>query len=300
MRTREYNPLLAGVPYTLRYMAQNGPRRDENTHDFLPPVQTTKMVPMTAEIYQRQRMKKIAIWVGAAVLGLVIVGSIVWRSSAPASARNDFDDGIRLYNAGKYREAIQVLDTAIDRKVNLADAYQLRGTIYRILNDPKRAADDLSKVIELRPDLPDNYRIRGQAYRDLGVLPRALEDFNKLVQLQPSAAAYNLRGIAFRDSGNMVKALEDFSRSIALDPTVDNYLQRGMAYESLGDHKHAIEDFDKVVEMRPEVPYTYRARAFAREAAGDRSGALADRETARSIEYPPKGTPPEKAQAKKK
>lgn len=268
-------------------MRSTGPDHSDNTRGFLPPTQQMNLVPMTEADFTKARRRRIWLWVGGIVGVLILIVVVLWRSSAPSAARSDFEDGTRLYNAGKYREAASAFTKAIAGNVNLAEAYQMRGTIHRILNEPEEAIADLTKVIEMRPDDVENYRVRAQAYRDLGKYAESLKDEDKVIQLKPSAEAYMRRGIAFRDTGQSAKAIEDFTRAIAIEPTVDNYLQRGMAYDASGDHRNAVADYDRVVELRPEMPYTYRARAFARDALGDRAGAEADRIRARTIELPP-------------
>ena len=61
-------------------MAVHGPN-EQNTREFLPPSSDVKLVPMTAEHFQRQKNRKIAIWVGS-VTGLIalvaLIGVIVY------------------------------------------------------------------------------------------------------------------------------------------------------------------------------------------------------------------------------
>ena len=273
-------------------MQSRPPKQPSNTRDNLPQMQTTNLVPMSAEDFARQKNRKIVIWVAgvSAVVLLAVVG--LWWVSSPVTAHKEYSEASKEFNAGRYPEALEAVNRSIQGGVNLADSYQMRGTIYRIMNQPAKAAADLTKVIELRPEFADNYRLRGMAYKEAGNLPKALADFDKLVDLKPSAQAYNLRGACYRDSGNMAKAIEDFGRSIDLEPNVDNYMQRGMALAAKGDHRRALDDFNKALEIRTDVPYLYQARANSRDAMGDRAGATADRAIAAQIESPARVAPP--------
>jgi tetratricopeptide (TPR) repeat protein len=264
-------------------MTPSGP---QNTRDFLPPTQDVKYVPMSEGDFNRARNRKILIWVGSILAGALILTLTLWKSSTPATAQKAYDDAVKLYSAGKYPEAVTLLTQAIGEKSNLIEAYQLRGNAYRFMNDPENAVADFNKVIQAHPNDPDNYRFRGQCYHDLGKFDDAIKDYNKLLELKPSAVAYNGRGICYRDLGQVGRAIEDFSKAVQLDPNIDNVMQRGMAYASINEHKKAIEDYNRVIDMRPDVPYPYRARAFAKDAIGDRSGATMDREKARGIEFP--------------
>lgn len=251
-------------------------------------------VPMTEDAFRRQRMRKFYIW-GSAILAVALVVVLaIWKSSQPATAHNDYDAAVNLYNSGHYRESIVALDRAIAGRGHVVEAYRLRGTAHRLLNDTELALADLNKVIEAEPSAIEDYRQRAECYRQLGQLENALRDYDFVLDRKPDADTYNGRGICYRDLKRVDRAIADFSKAIELRPTVDNYLQRGMAYDSMGDHVKAIADFDRVIETRPEMPYTYRARAFAKEALGDRAGANADREKARAIEYPNRPAPAQK------
>jgi len=245
-----------------------------------------KLVPMTEADFNKKRNRRILIGVGAGLLMLAIVGTVMWRSSAPASARNDSEDGTRLFNSGKYPEAAVALTRSIEAGTNLAESYQIRARVYRILNDPKKAVADFTKAIELKPDELELYRLRALSYRDITEFENAVRDYDHIIRVKPTADTYSGRGVCYRDLGKPDLALADFSRAVELDPSLDNYMHRGMANAATGDHRAAIADFDKAIALRPEMPYSYRSRAFSREAVGDKSGAQADRTRARSIEYP--------------
>lgn len=278
-------------------MSDPGSNEQQNTREFLPPTQAVSFVPMTEEDFKRQGRKRIYIWIGAIAAVALIVAGTVWKSSQPAKAQTDYDDALKLFNAGRYAESIPALDRAIAGKTHLLEAYRLRGSAYRFLNKPEQAAQDFTRVIELDPDAVDERRKRAESYRELGRLEEALQDYDFVIFRRPDADTYNGRGICFRDLKRMERAIADFTRAIDLEPSVDNLLQRGMAYSTAGDQNKAIADFDRVIEIRPEMPYTYRARAFSRDAIGDHAGAAEDREKARAIEYPNRRT---RAAAEKK
>ena len=267
-------------------MSEQGPNQPRNTREFLPATQDVKFVPMSEEQFNSARNRKRWIWAGSILAGVLILSLSLWRSSKPAESQNSYNDAVKLYAAARYPETVVLLNQLIADKSNLTEAYQLRGDAYRIMNQPENAIADLTKVIETRPTVADNYHTRAQCYHDLGKFDEAIKDYNKLLELEPTASAYNGRGICYRELSQLPRALQDFSQAVQLEPNVDNFLQRGMAYASMGEHQKAIEDYNRVIELRPDVPYPYRARAFAKEALGDRAGAHSDREKARIIEYP--------------
>lgn len=267
-------------------MPPGKPNDSQNTHHFLPAAQKVKLVPMSAEQFGQQRRKKLALAAGI-ILGLALVCAlVVWWTAAPVNAKTDFEDALLLAESGKHREALNACSRAIGNKANLTEAFQLRARLYKTLSEPENAIQDFDRLIVMRPDNLENYKLRAECLMDLGRFDAALRDYNKLVEAEPSAAAFNGRGVCYRALGDATKALADFQAAVRMDPNMDTLLQRGMALDATGNHREAIADFDRVIDLRGEVPYTYRARASAKEAMGDRAGAAEDRERARQLEYP--------------
>jgi tetratricopeptide (TPR) repeat protein len=262
---------------------ERGPR---NTREFLPPTRQVKLVPMSAEDFQRARRKRMLKWAIPAALFLIIAVVIVIRSPEARLAQNDYLTGKRAFEAGKLPEALAALDRAITQKNNLMDAYQLRAAVYLALHRSADALQDVSKVIDMRPDILDNFALRAQIEREQGNYPAAIADYTHIIQKNPTEVAYSGRGLCHRAQGNLKLAAEDFTKAIQLEPGVENYLQRGAVYAELREHRKAIEDFTYSIHLKPESPYAYRSRANSREAVGDRAGASQDRAKAQQIESP--------------
>ena len=130
---------------------------------------------------------------------------------------------------------------------------------------------------------------RRRIFRRLGLAARRVRfpapSRDRALDLDPdSTRAYNERGQIYLENGDTRKAIQEFSRSLQVTSTIEGHYQRGAAYEKLGDHQNAIADFDAAIRESRDAPYAYRARSAARRASGDREGAAADEQKARSIE----------------
>jgi tetratricopeptide (TPR) repeat protein len=244
---------------------------------------------MSAEEFQRRRWKRIGVWSVGILAGMLLLVFIVLKSSQPADARANFTDAKKYVSAGRMEDALSAVNLAINARPRFADAYRLRASIHRAMDQPELALKDISRVVELEPNVAENYRVRAQAYVDLRQYRNALADFDMLIKLAPSARAYNDRGVCYRMLGDNSRAVEDFSNAIRLEPSVEGYLQRGMVLAAMGDHRRAIDDFNRALEIRADMPAVYRARASSRDALGDRAGAAADRAKAQELETVPSG-----------
>jgi tetratricopeptide (TPR) repeat protein len=257
-------------------------------------------VPMTAEEFDRRRRMRALKWAGWITGGALFLGIILWVSSRPSTSRTSFEDADRLYREGKYQEALTAADEAVSNARHKFSALQLRSTIYRTINEPASAAADLSAMISIQPDDPDIYQTRAAVYSEMKEFEKAVADLNKVIAVRPSAKAFAQRGLCYRELGRNEEAAADLSKAVELSPTPELLMQRGMAYAANGKHDKAVADFDRAIEIRPNVPYTYRARAYSRDVIGDHAGAAADREKALSIEGPAQTAETSMAPRKKK
>ena len=149
----------------------------------------------------------------------------------------------------------------------------------------QQAMAHFNRAIQIWPEYGDAYLNRALAEHDQSQSGPALADLNRALDLDPdSTRAHNQRGQIYLENGEARKAIADFSRSLQVTPTIEGHYQRGEAYEKLGDHQKAIADFDAAIIESSDAPYAFRARAAARLASGDREGAAADEQKARSIE----------------
>jgi tetratricopeptide (TPR) repeat protein len=251
-----------------------------------PPQPSVNLVPISAEEFDRQKRQKYIKWGSAGAIVALLILAFLYRSSMPAAALNHYIDATKLYDSGKYTDALQAASAAARDKGQRLSAYRLRAGIYRALHQPKNALDDVSRVIEMQPDSADDYQFRAQTYLDLDDPTNAAKDYSRLIELKNSGDAYNGRGLCYLKLNQTQKAIDDFTRAIDRDPRVEFYLQRGLAWGTLGDHRKAIDDLNQAIELRPELSTTYRARANEEQELGDAAGAEKDRDKATSLEKP--------------
>ena len=140
-----------------------------------------------------------------------------WRKHPQIRAYTKTDLGNTKLAAGKYKQAIDYYNAALQRNPNLADVYLKRGDAKEELNDVKGAIEDYGEAIRLNPECANTYNNRGYAKDKLGDYAGAIEDYDNAIRLNP----------------------ED----------VDFYNNRGEARKALGQHKDAEADFAKAKKL---------------------------------------------------
>lgn len=249
------------------------------------------MVPMSADEFARIRRQKFLKWGGIGLIAAMLLLAFVYRSTLPSAALNDYITAKKLYDDGKYSDALEAVDGATRDSARRVQAYQLRTSIHLALHQPKEAIADISRVIQLQPRAVENYRVRAQTYLELEDPANAAKDYSKLIELENSASAYNGRGLCNLKLNRNQEAIADFSKAIEQDASVEYYLQRGLALQRAGDFRKALSDLDHAIELRPDASPPYRARAEVKERLGDHQGADRDRQKATSMETPESPNP---------
>ena len=133
------------------------------------------------------------------------------------SATDWFEKGYALGNSGKWHEAIEANNKAIELNPTFVTAYNNRGNAYASLGDHRQAIKDYDRAIGLDSKYASAYNNRGNAYFALGDNRQAIRDFDKAIELNPNFAwAYYNRGVAYRGIGGSRQAIEDYKSAARL------------------------------------------------------------------------------------
>lgn len=93
--------------------------------------------------------------------------------------------GNELYALGRYKEAIESYDTAIQYKSNYHEAWYNRGISLNNLGQIEAAIASYDNALEIKPDKPQAWYRRGISLSDLGQVEAAIASYNKALELKP-------------------------------------------------------------------------------------------------------------------
>jgi tetratricopeptide (TPR) repeat protein len=239
-------------------------------------------------LIDRLRPQQILKWAAYVLVAAGLAAGAVYWVSIPSRAQHSYEEARRYYEVGRYANALLEANDALRGRGLRLQAYRLRADIYRALQQPDKAAGDISRVIEMEPGIAEHYAFRANAYMEMGDAARAILDYTRITELRRTARAFGERGRAYLKLKDTTKAIEDFTTAIGLEPTLENYLERGQAYAAIDDHDKAMADFDQALEAVPDhdlsAAYGYRARAAERRRTGDIAGADEDLFKATALE----------------
>ncbi|CAK9068348.1 unnamed protein product [Durusdinium trenchii] len=152
------------------------------------------------------------------------------------------DSGFSKDCPGKYEEAIEDYNRAIELDPNYAVAFCNRGIAKGKLGRYEEAIEDCNRAIEL-----------------------AIEDFNRAIELDPNyAMSFCMRGSSVRLLGNHEAAIRDLDKALELEPENALFFRsRGDCKQAIGKHEAAIEDYNLAIELNRDDVIAVANRSFS-------------------------------------
>jgi tetratricopeptide (TPR) repeat protein len=192
---------------------------------------------------------------------------------------------------GNYNFAREHLNQALQQNEFNAEAYYIRGRMYKALKDTNLAASSYKTAIEVDP----NYY---NAYVEVGLLyanqksELAKEYYNSAIELRPKSveALYN-KGMFLQETGHKNpqryrEAFACYDSIIKIDPRfAAAYFNKGYIYlEYLNKYDSASYQFTNAIGVHPAYYQAYYNRGLCNESLNKPKDAEADYRAALSIE----------------
>ena len=155
-----------------------------------------------------------------------------------------------LRTAGRYAEAIDVFDQAIEVDPSYAFAYYAKGWCYELSGDDDKAMECYDLGIDLDKDYAYIYLMRGQIYLKRGDKSKAEEDFGKVLQLDTTVVDGSCRQYALHFLGRNDEAAEWMQKLIDDEPyDMGHYYDKACLYSRMGRTDEAVKALEKALEM---------------------------------------------------
>lgn len=155
-----------------------------------------------------------------------------------------FDQGNKLYEEGRYNDAIKIYQKAVELNSNFAPLYNALGLAY------DKVSDNLSQIawyyktaIDMEPDYIEAYYNLGQVYYRFEKFGKAEKNFLKALSFNPNLlmARYTLAWSYLRNKqpADAVRYFKDVIS--ASDKVPQAYYGLGLAYAESGDSPGVLE-----------------------------------------------------------
>ncbi len=192
-----------------------------------------------------------------------------WRRAAEYnpqqfSAEAINDRGSMCAQAGKFAEAMDNYQRAIQIKPEFALAYLNLGTVQQKQGKIDDAIAQFNKVLELKPDCIEAYGKLGNLLIGREKFDEAIAQYQKVIQIQPDAveAHFNF-GTALLEQGKIYQAIAAFQKVLELQPNnAEAYSNLGVALyrqfkqsdrRNINQFDAAFNNFQKAIEINPNL-----------------------------------------------
>lgn len=155
--------------------------------------------------------------------------------------------------SGDTAKAISNLITTIEQDNKFVHAFQDLGVIYGARKNPI-AFDYYNNALKLNPENTEVKYGIAKLLQDLGKTDEAITEYEKLAVKEGSCTncMYNLGVIYLETKKDNKKALEFFTKTIAADPNyLEAYLARGLTYARMKDKNSAKADYEMCLRIEP-------------------------------------------------
>jgi serine/threonine protein kinase/regulator of sirC expression with transglutaminase-like and TPR domain len=192
------------------------------------------------------------------------VPSQTTQNPPPSSTASLVTEGNRLFHAGKYTEAIDVYDRALNgNPENPTQVWVSRGITLSKLEKFEESIASYDRALAISPNDASALDNKGFSFWKLMRLDDAIAIYTKALSIAPqNTTTWNNRAVALIDLKKYDEALKDIDKSIEIAPDLfDSWNLRGevMLY-GLKRYEEAVLAYDRAIRIQPNSPFAWRYR----------------------------------------
>ena len=201
-----------------------------------------------------------------------------FATTSSLEALQAYRTGLMQFRSGRLREAIALLERAVELDPQFCSAHRMLGNVYVSLGDGQAARQNYAKCFELkdrRLTQEENFRAAATNHMNMtGNLEKALAALVLYKQAYPrSTVASNLLGLVYLRMGRTEEALREFQRAIdlAVVPAAPDLSNASEALMVLGRFDEARKMLDQWQQkgslLSRQIEQRYRIAFFENDSA---------------------------------
>ena len=179
-----------------------------------------------------------------------------------SSPEHSFDEALRLHQAGRIAEAIELYNLFLPADKSDARLLYMLGLAHLQIGQLEKGVEQIERSILLNPDNAFAHYNLGTALRRLDRMDEALVSYDWAIALRPVfAEAYSNRGLVLEALNRLGDALASYKRAIALRPDdAKTYNNLGKALKALNRLDEALASLDHAIALKPDYAEAYSNR----------------------------------------
>lgn len=163
----------------------------------------------------------------------------------------NYKEGISHTRAGRFEQAVESYQKAIELNPQYAEAYHELGYALFKLGKYNESLEASVKATKLRPKNAETYRNLGDTYKALNQIDKACESYTKAKNLAPKHfQTVTKLANCFVQQGDSSAAINTYNDSLKVQPNnaVAHY-ELGKLYNSLGRSEEAMDEYTKLLTL---------------------------------------------------
>jgi len=197
---------------------------------------------------------------------LVVENSTTGAPSIPSTVSADelLEAGVAALNAGNAREAIPLLQHAVEIDPKSKQGWNDLGLAYLRLGQFDEAAAAFQKQIAVNPYDEHVYNYLGLTLQQQQKFPEAADAFRKQIEVNPlDPIAHAALGALFLEQHKYSEAIPELDKATVLAPdNAELEVSLGNAFLNTGEKDKALEAFEKGVDLA-QTPVVWNNVAYA-------------------------------------
>lgn len=135
-----------------------------------------------------------------------------WNKAVVSQWDLNLNEAQYLISTKKYEDAIQLLNSLIDKRKKIAEAYYLRGKAYFLLQEYRFASEDFDKAVALKPKKAEYHYESSRANTLKNDYNKALKEISKAISLNPyNPEYYFLKANILFKKNNLIQAEKEIN-----------------------------------------------------------------------------------------
>ena len=173
--------------------------------------------------------------------------------------------GFSLGTLGKYQEAIECYDRAIEINPRYAEAWSNKGNALSGLGRHEEAIECYDRALGIDPRLAEAWYNKGVTLSGLGKYQDAIVCYDRALEINPIfMQAWSNKGNALSGLGRHQEAIGCYDRALEINPIfMQAWSNKGNALSGLGRHEEAIECYDRALGIDPRLAEAWGSKGNA-------------------------------------